>query len=99
MVESQDDSIGPSPVMKPAERHSWEILAGNLDLVDARLCATRTLGPHFTRQAWHGNRFDQSRLDSFYLSGTSHMGKGQKEEVGLSHGKNSEAIDGCEKGG
>ncbi|KAL3683681.1 hypothetical protein R1sor_001703 [Riccia sorocarpa] len=38
------------------------------DMVDTRLCATRNVGPHFTRQAWHGNRFDQSRLDRFYLS-------------------------------
>ncbi|KAL3696464.1 hypothetical protein R1sor_010540 [Riccia sorocarpa] len=27
------------------------------------------MGPHFTRQPSHGNRFDQSRLDRFYISG------------------------------
>ncbi|KAL3679847.1 hypothetical protein R1sor_022803 [Riccia sorocarpa] len=68
MVESQVDSIGPSPVLKQDEKRSWDLCAGRTDMVDARLCATRCLGPHFTRQAWHGDRFDQSRLDRFYLS-------------------------------
>ncbi|KAL3699682.1 hypothetical protein R1sor_017704 [Riccia sorocarpa] len=68
MVESQEDSIGPSPVLKQDEKRSWDLCAGRTDMVDARLCATRCLGPHFTRQAWHGDRFDQSRLDRFYLS-------------------------------
>ncbi|KAL3680171.1 hypothetical protein R1sor_023127 [Riccia sorocarpa] len=67
MVESQEDSIGPSPLLRRDELHSWEFLAGRADLIDAQKCATRILGPHFTRQAWHGNRFDQSRLDRFYL--------------------------------
>ncbi|KAL3678603.1 hypothetical protein R1sor_021559 [Riccia sorocarpa] len=61
MVESQEDSIGPSPVLKQDEKHSWDLCVGRTDMVDARLCATRCLGPHFTRQAWHGDRFDQSR--------------------------------------
>ncbi|KAL3684230.1 hypothetical protein R1sor_002252 [Riccia sorocarpa] len=69
MVESQVDSVGPSPVLKNEELHSWELCTGSADLIDARLCASQTSGPHFTRQAWHGNRFDQSRLDRFYLSG------------------------------
>ncbi|KAL3685574.1 hypothetical protein R1sor_003596 [Riccia sorocarpa] len=68
MVESQEDSIGPSSVLKQDEKHSWDLCAGRTDMVDARLCATRCLGPHFTRQAWHRDRFDQSRLDRFYLS-------------------------------
>ncbi|KAL3689641.1 hypothetical protein R1sor_015950 [Riccia sorocarpa] len=65
----REDSVGPSPVLKGEEKQKWDLFAGNLDLVDARLCATMTLGPHFIRQAWHGNRFDQSRLDRFYISG------------------------------
>ncbi|KAL3680581.1 hypothetical protein R1sor_023537 [Riccia sorocarpa] len=68
MVESQVDSVGPSPVLKNEELHSWELCTGSADLIDARLCASQTSGPHFTRQAWHGNRFDQSWLDRFYLS-------------------------------
>ncbi|KAL3676258.1 hypothetical protein R1sor_026206 [Riccia sorocarpa] len=67
-IQTEEDSIGPSPVLKHDEKRSWDLCAGRADLVDARLCATRCLGPHFTRQAWHGNRFDQSRLDRFYLS-------------------------------
>ncbi|KAL3679560.1 hypothetical protein R1sor_022516 [Riccia sorocarpa] len=69
MVERQEDSIGPSPVVRGDELYSWEICAGSADLVDTRLYATKVIGPHFTRQAWYGNRFDQSRLDRFYLSG------------------------------
>ncbi|KAL3699765.1 hypothetical protein R1sor_017787 [Riccia sorocarpa] len=68
MVEYQDDSIGPSPILKRDELRSWELCSGRTDMVDARLCATRSLGQHFTRHAWHGNRFDQSRLDRFYLT-------------------------------
>ncbi|KAL3692124.1 hypothetical protein R1sor_005775 [Riccia sorocarpa] len=68
MVETQQDSIGPSPVLKSDEKHVWDLCAGRIDLIDARLCASRSVGPHFTRQAWHGNRFDQSRFDRFYLS-------------------------------
>ncbi|KAL3694987.1 hypothetical protein R1sor_008638 [Riccia sorocarpa] len=69
MVENQIDSIGPSPVIRGEEKNMWEVLTGSADLVDARACATTTKGPLFTRQAWYGNRFDQSRLDRFYLSG------------------------------
>ncbi|KAL3683215.1 hypothetical protein R1sor_001237 [Riccia sorocarpa] len=68
MVEYQEDSIGPSPLLKRDEKHCWDICAGRTDLIEARLCASNTLGPHFTRQAWHGNRSDQSCLDRFYLS-------------------------------
>ncbi|KAL3679018.1 hypothetical protein R1sor_021974 [Riccia sorocarpa] len=72
MVESQDDSIGPSPVLRGEELGAWEVCAGAADLIDAMLCATKATGPHFTRQAyaWHGERFDQSWLDRFYLSGS-----------------------------
>ncbi|KAL3681754.1 hypothetical protein R1sor_024710 [Riccia sorocarpa] len=69
MVESQMDSIGPSPVIKREEKSMWEVLLGSVDLVDARSCVTSMKGPLFTRQAWYENKFDQSRLDRFYLSG------------------------------
>ncbi|KAL3680463.1 hypothetical protein R1sor_023419 [Riccia sorocarpa] len=69
MVESQIDSIGPSPVIRGEEKNTWDLLTGSADLVDARVCATTAKGPLFTRQAWYGNRFDQSRLDRFYMSG------------------------------
>ncbi|KAL3684174.1 hypothetical protein R1sor_002196 [Riccia sorocarpa] len=54
MVETQEDSIGPSPVLKSDEKHVWDLCAGRMALIDVRLCATRILWPHFTRQAWHG---------------------------------------------
>ncbi|KAL3677358.1 hypothetical protein R1sor_027306 [Riccia sorocarpa] len=68
MVESLEDSIGPSPVIKGEEKSMWELCSGSADLVDARSYATSTRGPLFTRQAWYGTRFDQSRLDRFYLT-------------------------------
>ncbi|KAL3695821.1 hypothetical protein R1sor_009897 [Riccia sorocarpa] len=69
MVERPVDSIGPSPIIKGEEKQKWDLCVGVSDLVDARLCATHTPGPLFTRQAWYGSRFDQSKLDRFYLSG------------------------------
>ncbi|KAL3690932.1 hypothetical protein R1sor_004583 [Riccia sorocarpa] len=68
MVEYIEDTIGPSPLMEDQERRCWDLVVGSGDLVDARLCASMTKGPHFTRQAWYGERLDQSRLDRFYIS-------------------------------
>ncbi|KAL3683678.1 hypothetical protein R1sor_001700 [Riccia sorocarpa] len=48
MVEQQADSIGPSPLIRGDELHSWERCTGGADLVDARLCASKIVGPHFT---------------------------------------------------
>ncbi|KAL3681509.1 hypothetical protein R1sor_024465 [Riccia sorocarpa] len=52
MVEYIEDTIGPSPLMEDQERRCWDLVVGSGDLVDARLCASMTKGPHFTRQAW-----------------------------------------------
>ncbi|KAL3679544.1 hypothetical protein R1sor_022500 [Riccia sorocarpa] len=42
MVESHEDSISPSPVLRGEERQNWGLFVGRMDLVDARLCATRS---------------------------------------------------------
>ncbi|KAL3677440.1 hypothetical protein R1sor_027388 [Riccia sorocarpa] len=68
MVEYPEDTIGPSPLMEEHKRRCWDLVVGSGDLVDARLCASEAKGPHFTRQAWYGERFDQSRLDRFYIT-------------------------------
>ncbi|KAL3686774.1 hypothetical protein R1sor_013083 [Riccia sorocarpa] len=47
MVERQEDSIGPSPLIKGEEKHKCDLCVGVADLVDARLCAT------YTRPALH----------------------------------------------
>ncbi|KAL3686184.1 hypothetical protein R1sor_004206 [Riccia sorocarpa] len=43
--------------------------SGRNELVDAYLCAVTTNGGNFTRYAFCGNRYDQARLDRFYLTG------------------------------
>lgn len=39
-----------------------------LDLLDNRLMAVHKTGPHYTRQATYGPRFNQSRIDRSYSS-------------------------------
>ncbi|KAL3697876.1 hypothetical protein R1sor_011952 [Riccia sorocarpa] len=68
MVENRKDSIGPSPVARGPELRKWNQCVNQGDLIDGWLAAVQTKGPWFTRQALHGNRLDQSRLDRCYLS-------------------------------
>ncbi|KAL3675746.1 hypothetical protein R1sor_025694 [Riccia sorocarpa] len=68
MVEYRRDSIGPSPLMRGRELRKWTINANAGDLVDVWLEAVRSMGPWYTRQAFHGGRLDQSRLDRCYLT-------------------------------
>ncbi|KAL3684733.1 hypothetical protein R1sor_002755 [Riccia sorocarpa] len=69
IVERGVSGKGYAAWIRREEKYKWELCVIGADLVDARLCATKTPGPHFTRQAWHGSRFDQSRLDRLYLTG------------------------------
>ncbi|KAL3698385.1 hypothetical protein R1sor_012461 [Riccia sorocarpa] len=68
MVENTRDSIGPSPVLKGRELRSWTLCSNQGDLIDGWLTALDSNGPWFTRQAVHGLRLDQSRLDRLYIS-------------------------------
>ncbi|KAL3682896.1 hypothetical protein R1sor_000918 [Riccia sorocarpa] len=68
MVESTKDSIGPSVVLRGRELRSWNLCSNQGDLIDSWLTALESKGPWFTRQALHGNRLDQSRLDRIYIS-------------------------------
>ncbi|KAL3695864.1 hypothetical protein R1sor_009940 [Riccia sorocarpa] len=68
MVESRVDTIGPSPLMRGAELRKWTMCSNQADLVDTWLVANVSKGPWFTRQAVHGSRFDQSRIDRCYIS-------------------------------
>ncbi|KAL3681464.1 hypothetical protein R1sor_024420 [Riccia sorocarpa] len=68
MVEYSRDTIGPSPILKGRELRKWTLCANAGDLSDIWLEAVQTRGPWFTRQAMHGNRLDQARLDRCYIT-------------------------------
>ncbi|KAL3681274.1 hypothetical protein R1sor_024230 [Riccia sorocarpa] len=67
-VELPDDSRGKSALIRGAEERSWKRFTYRADLVDAYLAAAKTTGGTFTRMAFCGQRYDQARLDRFYLS-------------------------------
>ncbi|KAL3701989.1 hypothetical protein R1sor_020011 [Riccia sorocarpa] len=68
MVEATRDSMGPSPVLRGRELRSWTLCRNQGDLIDGWKVALESLGPWFTRQAVHGTRIDQSRIDRLYIS-------------------------------
>ncbi|KAL3675613.1 hypothetical protein R1sor_025561 [Riccia sorocarpa] len=67
-VELPDDSRGKSALIRGAEERSWKRFTYRADLVDAYLAAAKTTGGTFMRMAFCGQRYDQARLDRFYLS-------------------------------
>lgn len=67
-TEKVEDSVGPSPRMHGSEQRAWNQFVDKLDLSDNRLIVVLEFGPHLTRQAIHGEIFDQSRLDRSYYS-------------------------------
>ncbi|KAL3680548.1 hypothetical protein R1sor_023504 [Riccia sorocarpa] len=68
MVEHRSDTIGPSPLLRGEELRRWTVCRNQADLTDTWFSAHEAKGPWFTRQALHGNRFDQAHLDRCYLS-------------------------------
>ncbi|KAL3696875.1 hypothetical protein R1sor_010951 [Riccia sorocarpa] len=68
MVELWDDCRGKLALIAGAESRVWKSFAQEHGLVDAYICAVKRTGGCFTRHAFCGQRYDQSRLDRFYLS-------------------------------
>ncbi|KAL3677633.1 hypothetical protein R1sor_027581 [Riccia sorocarpa] len=66
-VETQEDSMGVSPVQIGAERRAWSSLLAHHDLADGWLEAQKRSGPWFTRQKEVGGRMEQARLDRLYF--------------------------------
>lgn len=65
-TDKSDNSMGPSPLLHGMEVRKWNRLIDRFDLVDNRLIVVQQSGPTYTRQAQHGGRFDQARLDRSY---------------------------------
>ncbi|KAL3679445.1 hypothetical protein R1sor_022401 [Riccia sorocarpa] len=71
MVLVQEDSAGPSPLLKGGPLEAWVIAELEWNLEDAYNYANRRSGPRFTRQVVRGGRLDQSRLDRVYFSNSA----------------------------
>lgn len=68
MTEDPQDSSGPSPLLHGSQLETWHMLKTQFDLVDTFHYTRSFTRSRFTRRATHIDRFDQSRLDRFYLS-------------------------------
>ncbi|KAL3675001.1 hypothetical protein R1sor_024949 [Riccia sorocarpa] len=67
-VELSEDSKGKSALMQGSEERAWRKMVNRTDIIDAYMAAVRTKSGLFTRMAFCGQRYDQARLDRFYLS-------------------------------
>lgn len=67
-TERIEDSVGPSPLLRGLERRVWNRVLDKFDLLDNRSIVVKKIGSHFTCQATHGSRFDQSHMDRSYCS-------------------------------
>ncbi|KAL3687961.1 hypothetical protein R1sor_014270 [Riccia sorocarpa] len=67
-VELSEDSKGKSALMQGSEERDGRRMVNTTDNIDAYMAAVRTKGGLFTRMAFCGQRYDQARLDRFYLS-------------------------------
>ncbi|KAL3681371.1 hypothetical protein R1sor_024327 [Riccia sorocarpa] len=67
-VELPDDSKGKSALIRGTEERASKTFKYRAELVDAYVAAVKTTGGPFTRMAFCGQRYDQARLDRFYLS-------------------------------
>ncbi|KAL3690449.1 hypothetical protein R1sor_016758 [Riccia sorocarpa] len=81
-VELPEDSKGKSALMHGAEERTWRIWANRTDSIDAYLTAARTTGGLFTRMAFCGHRYDQARLDRFYLTNRGEWNSQKRWELG-----------------
>ncbi|KAL3701259.1 hypothetical protein R1sor_019281 [Riccia sorocarpa] len=68
MVLMQEDSIGPTPVLKAEPFNAWGEVEIAWSLEDTYNVAILKVGQRFMRQAVRGGRLDQSRLDRAYIS-------------------------------
>ncbi|KAL3696899.1 hypothetical protein R1sor_010975 [Riccia sorocarpa] len=68
MVELWDNSSGKSAIIAGSEARAWKSFSQSNGLVDSYLAAASRKGGNFTRHAFYGRRYDQSRLDRFYVS-------------------------------
>lgn len=68
MVESSTDSYGPSPLIKGRKIEAWRLLTTRLDLTNSYLLPRQFIGTHYTHNAVHSHRLDQSQLDHFYIN-------------------------------
>lgn len=71
-IEFTEDSVRPMPLLDGFEQCAWNRLVDKLDLLDNRLIAVTKFGPHFTCQAVHWHRLDQSCLDQSYCCNRGH---------------------------
>lgn len=67
-----EDLVGPSPLLHGLERRAWNHLVDRFDLLDNHLIVVIKSGPHFTRQALHGDWLDQSCIDRSYSNDRGH---------------------------
>lgn len=68
MTEVAEDSSGDSPLISGTELDEWRLFHQRFNLIDTFDVLGSAIGARFTRRAKHGDRFDQSRLDRFYVS-------------------------------
>ncbi|KAL3691391.1 hypothetical protein R1sor_005042 [Riccia sorocarpa] len=62
------DSVGPTPMLHGSLMRKWRAVDQEWDFLDLRYCAGDRQGPFYTRQATHGDRLDQARLDRVYAN-------------------------------
>ncbi|KAL3702237.1 hypothetical protein R1sor_020259 [Riccia sorocarpa] len=67
-VTEVQDSVGPTPMLHGSMMRKWRAAYQEWDLIDLRHCAGVKQGPLYTRQARHGDRLDQARLDRVYAN-------------------------------
>jgi exonuclease III len=68
MVELQDDSLSPSPLLHGAEARQWAKITDQLDLIDLYFTAAVRSGQRYTRQAVRGGVLQQARVDRIHVN-------------------------------
>ncbi|KAL3688010.1 hypothetical protein R1sor_014319 [Riccia sorocarpa] len=62
------DSVGPTPMLHGSLMRKWRAVDQEWDLLDLRYCAGERQRPLYTRQAKHGDRLDQARLNRVFAN-------------------------------
>ncbi|KAL3679136.1 hypothetical protein R1sor_022092 [Riccia sorocarpa] len=68
MGDWNQDSAGPTALLKGDLLGAWQALDQACDLEDMYTLAENKRGPSFTRQVYTGERLDQARLDRLYFT-------------------------------
>ncbi|KAL3677088.1 hypothetical protein R1sor_027036 [Riccia sorocarpa] len=68
MVLDQEDSMGPTPLLKGGPLQAWNAVQMEWHLEDVFHITQTRSGPKYTRQVVMGDRLDQSRLNRAYIS-------------------------------